>query len=145
MSLTWGSRAGEQSLLGELVEHGLGYRKEDPGQSGRKDPVQASKKEQDKKTTGEQLRWTGRFYYYIEDIIRLSSCLSFRVFFSKKTVVPRAPLKGRKKKRCVDDSESDWSDDSRESPVPSKPGKLYFLRIPSKSDKGPPQPSKLYA
>jgi len=42
----------------------------------------------------------------------------------RKTVVPRAPVKGRKKKKRLDESESDWSDESRESPVPSKPGYL---------------------
>ncbi|XP_023343869.1 ubiquitin carboxyl-terminal hydrolase calypso isoform X2 [Eurytemora carolleeae] len=100
---TFISMLGEQSLLGELVEHGLGYRKEDPalagrkdpGQPGKKDPGQAGRKEQEKKTTAGDP--------------------------SRKTVVPRAPVKGRKKKKRLDESESDWSDESRESPVPSKP------------------------
>lgn len=58
-----------------MVEHGLGYRKEDPalagrkdpGQPGKKDPGQAGRKEQEKKTTaGDPSRFTSFFLVFLD-------------------------------------------------------------------------------
>jgi len=88
---TFISMLAEQNMLAELVEHGMGYRRVAPAPAADKEPAP---KQQTKKAVAPKV-------------------------VAGSSTTAKGGGAGRKKKKKMEDSESDWSDDSRDSPAPT--------------------------